>query len=299
MYSKYADDEGQGKEIIVLPVPYEGAVSFGTGTKKGPMAILRASLEIETWDEELEIDLLDVAKFNTLDYFEPTVAGPKYVFESLYNYLKSNLDPAKDFLLTIGGDHSVALAPIKFYHDYYKDLFVLQIDAHCDLREEFQGSKYSHGSVMARVRDLDIPIIQLGIRSLCKQESERLKKDSNITTCFARDIFNLSPQKVAKKIKEILNNRPLYLTFDVDGVDPSIVPGTGTPEPGGIPFFWLYDFWIHLFKQNISLVGMDVCELAPIPNQLVSESTVVKFINRILCAYLVFYNLKQPPYNNE
>ncbi len=92
---------------------------------------------------------------------------------------------------------------------------------------------------------------------------------------------------MATRVKEIVNNRPIYLTFDVDGVDPSVVPGTGTPEPGGIPFSWLYDFWIYLCNQDIELVGMDVCELAPIPNQVVSESTVVKLINRILCAYFI------------
>lgn len=176
MYSKYADNEGLGKEIVVLPVPYEGAVSYGTGTKEGPRAILRASLEVETWDEQLNTDLLDVVRFKTLDYFEPPVEGPAYVFESLFNYLNTNLDPEKDFLLTLGGDHSVALAPIKFYKQVYKDVIVIQIDAHTDLRDEFQGSKYSHGCVMARVRELDIPLIQIGIRSLCREESKKLKK---------------------------------------------------------------------------------------------------------------------------
>ncbi len=281
MYSKYADDEGKGREIKVLPVPYEGAISYLGGTKEGPRAIIRASLEIETWDEDLKIDLLDRVKFTTLDYFEPVVKGPKYMFFAIYDYLKKTLSP-EDFLLTLGGDHSIALAPIKFYRDIYPDLVIIHIDAHADLRDEFQGSKYSHGCVMARVREMGLKIIQVGIRSLCREESIKIHSDPHITTFFAGDILKIHPDIVAEKIATVVGNAPLYISLDVDGLDPSLLPGTGTPEPGGIPFLWIYSFWRYFFAHHVSLVGMDVCELAPIPNQVLSESTTVKMINRIL-----------------
>ncbi len=287
MYSKYADDEGQGLEIIVLPVPYEGAISYGSGTREGPRAILRASLEIETWDQELGYDLLDIVKFRTLEYFEPPVEGPKMVFQSLYSLLKFGFDPSKHFFLTIGGDHSVALAPIKFYRDFYDNLYVIQVDAHSDLRSCFQQSKYSHGSVMARVRDFNTPIIQLGIRSLCKEESQRIHDDPMIHTFFAWDIINTPPEIIARDVRKIIKDSPIYISFDVDGIDPGAIPGTGTPEPGGIPFLWIQDFWRYLFKGKNKLVGMDVCELSPIPNQVLSESCAVKCINRILTSYLL------------
>ncbi len=286
MYAKYADDEGVGSEVIVWPVPYEGAVSYGSGAKEGPRAIMRASLEIETWDEDYKIDIRDVARFKTLDYFEPPVSGPKYVFRKMYEFLKQHIDPKKDFLMTLGGDHSIALAPILFYKEAYKDLFLIQIDAHADLRDEFQGSNYSHGCVMARVRENKVPIIQLGIRSLCKEESIKLEQDREITTFFAKDLKEKTPQEVVEKLRTIIGSSPIYITFDVDGLDPSIVPGTGTPEPGGIEFWWIWKFWRVFFEQMKNrLVGIDVCELAPIPNQVVSESTVVKLINRIICSY--------------
>lgn len=288
MYGKYADDEGKGREIIVWPVPYEGAVSYGSGAKEGPRAIFRASLEVETWDEDYRIDIKDLVSFKTLDYFEPPVDGPKYVFKGMYDFLKKNIDPQNNFLMTIGGDHSIALAPILFYKEAYNDLFLIQIDAHADLRDEFQGSKYSHGSVMARVRENGVPIVQLGIRSLCKEESIKLQEDRDITTFFAKDLKFKTPEEVARDISKIIGTAPIYLTFDVDGLDPGIVPGTGTPEPGGIDFWWMWEFWGIFFQEKKNkLVGMDVCELAPIPNQVVSESTVVKLINRIICSYFI------------
>ncbi len=286
MYGKYADDEGFGKyKIAVVPVPYEGAVSFGRGASEGPRAILRASLEIETWDEELQTDLLSLVSFYTMEYFETSVEGPYKTIQSFLKMLKENFSPDRDFILTLGGDHSISLAPITFYHFFYQDLVVLHIDAHADLRSSFQGSKYSHGCVMARVREMKIPLVQLGIRSLCREESLLIKKDSGITTFFAHTIIKTEPEKIATQLADIVGDRPIYLTFDVDALDPSVLPGTGTPEPGGIGFNWFQELWTHLFSYPLSLVGMDVVELSPVSGNVLSESTTVKCINRILCSY--------------
>ncbi len=288
MYTQYLDlKEEKGKEIIVWPVPYEGTASFAKGTANGPQAILRASYEIETWDQELGIDLADLASFRTLPFFRAPVSGPEDVYRQMLSSLRSHLDP-NDFLLTLGGEHSIALAPIAFYRQYYSDMVVLQLDAHADLRHSFQESLYSHACVMSRVVEMGIPIISLGIRSLSKQEWQEIhsKGRSKISPFFAWELTD--PEKVAANILDLIGKRPLYITFDADVLDPSIMPGTGTPEPGGISFSWLSHFWLHLFSKT-SLLGMDFCELSPLPAcGVVSESVAVRCINKILASSLLY-----------
>lgn len=286
MYTEYLDLETQnGQKILVWPVPYEGTVSFGTGTKYGAQAILKASYEIETWDQSMGKDLADFAWFHTLPFFQAPVTGPENVFKQMQDFL-NQFNPETVFLLTLGGEHSVALAPISFFHKAYPDLVVLQLDAHADLRSIFQGSCYSHACVMARVRDLGIPLVQLGIRSLSRDESEYIKaqSDHELLTLFANDLPG--PEETAGKVAEFIGNRPLYISFDADGLDPAQLPGTGTPEPGGLDYTWLNNFWSALFPGP-RLLGMDFCELAPLPAAgVVSESTAVKCINKILLTYL-------------
>jgi agmatinase len=275
----------KGQPIHVFPVPYEGTVSFGQGTSKGPEAILRASAEIETWDQELQTDLSDLAHFPTMSWFEPPVSGPEDVVLAMENVLTS-FCTHDVFVLTLGGEHTVALPPIQTYKRLFPELAILQIDAHADLRDSFQGSSFSHACVMARVRELDIPVVQIGIRSLSREESERIDKESNegLLTLFAHNLP--LPEDAAAKIRDFIGPRPLYITFDADGLDPSIMPGTGTPEPGGIPFSWLHRFWPQFFGST-RLVGMDFCEVAPIAGGgVLSESVAVRCINRILTAYL-------------
>jgi agmatinase len=284
--ASYLDlDTKNGQRIDVWPVPYEGTVSFGQGTSNGPEAILRASAEIETWDQDLGVDLADMAHFPTLPWFEPPASGPEDVVRAMDEFAGSVCSSDR-FLLTLGGEHAIALPPIRAYHRLFPDLAVLQIDAHADLRESFQGSRFSHACVMARVRELGIPVVQLGIRSLSREEAEdiRIAQGDGLLTFFAHALPD--PETGAEQIREFLGGRPLYISFDADGLDPSILPGTGTPEPGGIPFAWLQRFW-PLFFGSTRLVGMDFCELAPMSGAgVVSESVAVRCINRILAAYL-------------
>lgn len=287
MQPSYLDiQNGGNKEILVWPVPYEGTASFAKGTRNGPRAILEASHEIETWDEELEVDLADRLCFRSLPFFEPPVSGPSGVQAEMRQVLRQHCDCGEQFLLTLGGEHSVALPPITAYLEQYPDLVVLQLDAHADLRPEFQGSQYSHACVMARLRDWGVPLVQLGIRSLCREESEliRSRTDRDILPFFG---FGLpSPTEAAERIKAFVGNRPVYISFDSDALDPSLVPGTGTPEPNGLPYAWVQALWAHLLP-DVRLVGMDFCELAPLPScGVVSESVAVQCINRILtCAF--------------
>ncbi|MFW6415434.1 MAG: agmatinase [Thermodesulfobacteriota bacterium] len=287
MYINFLDlQEENGQLIHVLPVPYEATVSFATGTKQGPEALIKASCEIETWDPEYKQDLADWAHFRTAPPFTPPVSGPEDMYKQMLQYLRTNFVQHRDMLLALGGEHSIALPLVEFYKQYYSDLVVLQLDAHADLREEFQSSKYSHACVMSRVRQLGVPIVQVGIRSLMKEEHQLIETadGSELLTLFSAHLSD--PETAAEKTRDFIGGRSLYITFDADGLDPSIMPGTGTPEPGGLSYTWLNRFWDRLLP-GCRFVGMDFCELMPlVGGGVLSESVGVKCINRILLASL-------------
>ncbi|MCA1743629.1 MAG: agmatinase [Desulfonatronovibrio sp.] len=285
MYSNFLDLEEKNSSLFpvhVWPVPYQGTVSFGDGTKNGPEAILKASYQIEPFDLELEADISELCSFITLPFQRINVAGPDYLYQEMTEFLKK-YDPAEDFFLTLGGEHSVSFPLIDFYARQYPDLTVIQIDAHADLRKEFEGSPYSHACVMGRAFDLDVKTVQIGIRSFCSEEAELIKKSKQrILPFYAWDLP--SPAQTAEKIRNFVGDGPVYITFDADGLDPSIMPGTGTPEPGGLSYSWIKDLWKNLWPGP-KLTGMDFCELAPIPSNVVSESVAVKSILKILTTY--------------
>ncbi|MCF8104352.1 MAG: agmatinase [Desulfohalobiaceae bacterium] len=293
MYTNYLDlDSRNGQLVHVWPVPYEATASFAKGTLDGPRSLLQASYEIETWDQELGADLADLAHFETIPFFPAPVSGPQDCYRQLLAALQKRLDPGSDFLLTLGGEHSLALAPIEFYRRHYPELVVLQLDAHADLRQEFQGSRYSHACVMARAREQGAALAQVGIRSLCREESGTIDRDrgTGLLTLFAWETG--SPVEAAARVREFIDQRPLYISFDADVLDPSIMPGTGTPEPGGLSYTWLNNFWSGLFS-GVRLLGMDFCETSPLPGcGVVSESVAVKCINKILLTYLLHHRLE-------
>jgi len=284
-YLDLPPDEG-GREILVWPVPYEGTASFATGTRNGPHAIIQASREIETWDEELGIDLADGLQFRNLPFFRAPVSGPQRVQEEMREALRQHCNFENDCLLTLGGEHSVALPPVEAYLEQHPDLAVIQLDAHADLRPDFQESRYSHACVMARLRDSGVPLVQIGIRSLCREESEYIRSRSgkDMLPLFAHHLP--PPAEAAQRIRDFLGQRPVYISFDADALDPSIMPGTGTPEPGGLSYEWVQSLWTHLLP-GVRLLGLDFCEVTPLPaGGVVSESVAVKCINRILaCAF--------------
>jgi agmatinase len=277
----------QGRNIYVLPVPYEGTVSYGTGTCLGPEALFRASVQIESYDAELDLDLGDLAHFTPLPVVHAPASGPEDLHQAMRERL-ADLDASRDFVLTLGGEHSVPLPLFEFYQKAHPDLVILHIDAHADLRESYGGTPYSHACIMARARQMGIPLAQIGIRSLCREQRDfmRAHKPSELMTLFAWDLP--TPGEAAERVRAFVGGRPLYITFDVDGMDPSVIPGTGTPEPGGIAYAWMTRFWKELWLdgQGPKLVGMDMCELAPLSGSQASETAAVKLIQRILTSWL-------------
>lgn len=288
MHSEFFDlGTTKGRAIFVLPVPYEGMVSYGTGTGLGPDALFAASVQIESLDPELDLDLADLAHFISLPPVLPAEDGPEALHRDMRGRL-TEFNAAQDFILTLGGDHSVPLPLFEFYQKAHPNLVILHIDAHADLRDSYEDSPFSHACIMARARALGIPLAQIGIRSLCREQRDfmRAQSPAELLTLFA---WNLPcPAEAAERIRLFVAGRPLYISFDVDGMDPSVIPGTGTPEPGGIPYPWMAAFWKELWKDGLGpkLVGMDICELAPIAGSQVSESAAVKLLARTLTAWL-------------
>ncbi|WP_045214626.1 agmatinase [Desulfonatronovibrio magnus] len=284
MYNNFLDLDPRdcGPNIInVWPVPYQGTVSYSHGTGLAPEAILKASYHIETYDPELDVDISRYCTFNTLPFQRVNVSGPEAVCSEMTSLLQNYC--AQDFFLTLGGEHSISSPIIKFYAQQYPNLAVIQIDAHADLKDEYEGSNYSHACVMARCHEHDLRLVQIGIRSLDAQEMRLIQNNpKSMLPFFPWDLPD--PEQAARQIRNFIENRPVYITFDADGLDPSIMPGTGTPEPGGLDYKWIQDLWKHLWPGP-KLVGMDYCEVAPVAGSVVSESVAVKCILRILSAY--------------
>mgnify|MGYP005636038321 FL=1 len=228
-------------KVAILPVPYEKTTSYKKGTKKGPEKILKASNELELYDEELNSEPYSIG-ITTLDEIDN--------LDGLEN-LKTD-----KFLIALGGEHTISLPLVKRHNQ--ENLSILQIDAHADLKDSFDGNKMSHACVMKRIFEVNPNITQVGIRSLSKDENDFIQKN-NIKTFFMKDlVYNRN------YVQDILSTlkKDVYLTIDLDGIDPSIIPDVGTPEPGGLRWHQLLQLLKELFKQK-NVVGIDVVELSP------------------------------------
>ena len=262
--------------VLIFPVSYEGTVSYGAGTGTGAMAIIDASRNMELYDEETDSEVYKIG-IHTLEEFTP-LETPEAMMNSLYEETKSLLK-AEKFLCMLGGEHSVSAPVIRAHAEKFHNISILQIDAHADLRDEYDGTPHSHASIMARcVKDLRIPSVQVGIRSISAEEARSL--DSGIPTkiFWAKDIVGRTDW-IDQAIDSLTEN--VYLTIDIDGLDPSLVPATGTPEPGGLGWYEVLTL-IRKLAKNRRVVGMDLVEFAKTEN---SDAPA------FLCAKLVYKTL--------
>ncbi|MEJ7624427.1 MAG: agmatinase [Pyrinomonadaceae bacterium] len=244
----------ESARILILPVSYEGTVSYGTGTGAGAMAIVDASRNMELYEEETDSEVYKLG-IHTLPEFTPR-ATPEAMMQDLYGYSKDLLELDK-FLCMLGGEHSISAPVIKAHYEKYENLSVLQIDAHADLRDEYDGTPHSHASIMARVvKDLQIPSVQVGIRSISGDEARALKNGLPTRIFWARDIVGRTDW-IDDAVDALTEN--VYLTIDIDGLDPSIVPTTGTPEPGGLGWYETLTL-IRKLADSKRIIGMDLVE---------------------------------------
>ncbi|MFL6194874.1 MAG: agmatinase [Thermoanaerobaculia bacterium] len=261
--------------VAVLPVPFERTTSYGKGTTGGPAAILRASQAMELYDEELDGEPY-VQGVATLPPFLPEAFDMGEGLAELQEACKAHMEKGK-FLVTLGGEHSLSQAPVKAAHEAFGGVGVVQFDAHSDLREEFEGTPYSHASVMKRIVDAGIPTLAVGIRSLSGPEA-RLIRERCLPVIWGHQLDQaeeLFPPMLAALPDKV------YLTFDIDYFDPSLVPATGTPEPGGGQWYPTLRLLRHLFRHK-TVVGMDLIELAPVGGHPASDFLSAKLIYKCL-----------------
>ncbi len=272
------DEELSGFEhsrVVVWPVSYEGTVSYGSGTGAGAEAIVDASRNMELYDEETDAEVYRLG-IHTADV-SPPVEPPEAMMKSLLDRARGLVGAGK-FVCMIGGEHSVSAPVIRAHAERYENLSVLQIDAHADLRDTYDGTPHSHASIMARVvRDLKLPAVQVGIRSISAEEARSL--DEFPTRIFwAKDIAGRTDwwEEAVAGLSE-----NVYLTIDIDGLDPSLVAQTGTPEPGGLGWYEVLGL-IRTLARSRRVVGMDLTEYAYVEGFSASA---------FLCAKLIYKSL--------
>jgi len=256
---------------VIFPIPYEGTTYYKTGTKEGPRAIIEASRHMELYDIALKKNISEIGIFTL-----PEMSCSKNSFQEVFLQIKkaiSQLLNDKKFVVMLGGEHLVTPGAVAAFKEKYKDLSVLQIDAHTDLRDNFEGTKYHHACAMKRVRDLGVPVTAVGIRSQDQDEAEYIKKEKIKTVFYA-------PEIPVKKIISSLSKN-VYLTFDVDGLDPSIMPSTGTPEPGGLGWYEVLNLINQVAKEK-NIVGVDIVELSPLPGIISPDFLIAKLIYKII-----------------
>lgn len=261
-------------KFLILPVPYEQTTSYGTGTRNGPDAIIKASNYIELFDEESGIEAY-LEGIHTLKPIEFETRSIEHSIEKIYKTVQK-LPIRNKFLISLGGEHSITYPIIKAYREQFPHVSVLQIDAHSDLREEYEGTIYSHASVMARVIGI-ADIVQVGIRSQTKEEYELIKR-KGIHTFYMHDILKNTHWK--DEVVSVLSDN-VYLTIDLDGFDPSIAPAVGTPEPGGLMWYDVLDL-IKLVIKNRIMIGCDIVELSPHPYSIATDFLAARLAYKII-----------------
>ncbi len=263
---------------LILPIPYEGTVSYGQGTREGPRAIIHASQQVELYDRELDDEPALTYGVHTLPSLAPVVSGPADMVAAIAACAEEHLRTGK-LLIGLGGEHSISAGLAQAVHAVHGDFVLVQIDAHSDLRDAYEGSRYSHASVAKRVFDIGATIAQLGIRSACRAEIDLIRAErERIRVWFAEDVHaggHLAP------LADLVRGKKVFLTIDLDGLDPALVPATGTPEPGGLGWAQALDI-VRTVVRAGQVVAADCVELAPIPGQHASDFLAAKLVYKVI-----------------
>jgi agmatinase len=271
-HSQYATSRA-----VIFPVPLERTTSYEHGTRNGPAAILAASRNMELYDEELELEPYKEIGIHTLPAIDTADGTLDEVISEIFTAQLGLLEDEK-FTVALGGEHSLTPPLVSATGKKYKNLSVLQIDAHADLRDEYQGNPASHACAMRRVVEI-CPAVQVGIRSLSVEEAQAIPR-LHTSIYWAKDIAR-APLKswIAKVLADLSPN--VYLTIDLDGFDPAIVPATGTPEPGGLDWMQVTSL-VRAVADHKKIVGMDVVELLPQPGDHASDFLAAKLVYKCL-----------------
>jgi agmatinase len=262
---------------VIFPVPLERTTTYEHGTRNGPAAIIKASQNMELYDEELELESYKEIGIHTLPPIDTLDGTLDEVIAELFTAQMGLLEDEK-FSVALGGEHSLTPPLVSAVAKKHKKLSVLQIDAHADLRDEYQGNPSSHACAMRRVVEF-CPAVQVGIRSLSVEEAEVIPR-LQTRIYWAKDILRAPLKSWIAKVLADLSSE-VYLTIDLDGFDPSIVPATGTPEPGGLDWYQALSL-IRAVAEHKKIVGMDVVELLPQPGEHASDFLAAKLVYKCL-----------------
>jgi len=257
--------------IIIVPVPYDETSTWMKGADKGPDAILDASVNLEFYDVETSSE----AHLKGINTIAPILEKetPEKLVKDVYDRIFSILSDKK-FPVIIGGNHTVSIGAIKAFSEYFENLTILQLDAHADLRQIYEGSVFNHACAMARAREF-APVIQVGIRSMSAEELPFVERDRIF---FSHELY-YDKSMYHRALDKLTGN--VYITIDLDVFDPSIMPSTGTPEPGGPPYFELLHFMRDVIKSR-NVVGFDVVELCPSETNKSPDFIAAKIIYQLL-----------------
>jgi len=260
-----------GSRIIILPVPYDETSTWIRGSDKGPEAIMKASVNLEFYDIETGTE----AHRKGIHTADPVLekSSPEALVDSVYASVLKLLNDSK-FPVIVGGNHTVSIGSVRAFSEHFKDLSVLQLDAHTDMRNTYEGSRFNHACAMARIRE-KAPAVQTGIRSVSAEEVPFI--DESRLFC-AHDLF-YDKSLYRKALTKLTQN--VYVTIDLDVFDPSIMPSTGTPEPGGPHYYELMHFLRDVAKEK-NIVGFDVVELCPSETNKAPDFIAAKVIYQLL-----------------
>lgn len=266
--------------VVVVPVPFDGTTCYQPGTREGPRAIIDASRNLELYDAELARSPYEVG-IHTLRAVEPVMGNAAGMVERTERVTGELLDREK-FVVTLGGDHLTSIGVVRAFAQRFPTMSVLQIDAHADLRDEYEGNTLSAATVMRRVREVCPRTAQVGIRSLSAPEAQ-LVHEQQLPLWLASDIHAQSRQGRRDWIGAVVESLsdPVYVTIDIDGFDPSLVPGTGTPEPGGLGWYDVVDLLTAVTERR-RVVGFDVVELSPLLESHVSPVVAAKITYKLI-----------------
>ncbi len=277
--------------VIILPIPYEATTSYRQGCKHGATAILEASDQLEAYDTELQQVSCQLSSIYTHEYIADSrqrKVTAEQMLEVTTNTVTGLINDNK-FVIALGGEHSITTGIVKAYQEKYQEPFtVVQIDAHGDLRYEYEGSMHSHACVMRRIWEMGLPSLPIGIRSVCQEEANLIKKEQ-IPVFWGHEIAN-NPDWITKALATI-KTKKVFLTIDLDGLDCTVIPGVGTPQPGGLSWYELTNFIRSLFNTH-QVLGCDVMELAPITDSVVSEFTAAKLVYKLIGYHSIYTSSK-------
>ncbi|MBN1353883.1 MAG: agmatinase [Candidatus Omnitrophica bacterium] len=278
-----ADAAGFKKsKVCIIQAPYEGTLTYGKGASRAPQAIIDASRHMELFDDELYAETYKVGIYTSPPLDIASESSPEKAINAVKSAVMGVLEAGK-FPVLLGGEHSVTVGAVKAAKEFFNDISVLHLDAHHDLRDEYEGSKYNHACVARRIQKI-CPVVEVGVRNISKEEKDFI--DSAQSAVKVISVYDILESHNWKKDASNLLSDTVYITIDLDVLDPSIMPSVGTPEPGGLGWYEFMDF-LKIISKDKKIAGFDVVELSPIEGYRAPDFLAAKIVYRLL-GYIFF-----------